>query len=472
MKTAFDKGDSNLRGWFSSLLGASWILASMLAGCIMSNDNDSIPSGFTDSSTEICDGADSDGNGQVDEGQTGWPGFCDRNALVPLQGYAFQFPLTYWQTAFDTRRDDPGFIDSRDATVTRADSSNPCKQEPYDLHRAFKALLTMYWATGQESYLEEAVDLADRMIAASDVYDPEWAAPVDTIKFDAWVAQQGTLRYWESPCYFEKYGQEYRYQLNELQGLRGISRLARVLAEIGDDRWHTYFDYADQVVSFYAMIGGIEPQIDISADKREHYVMNALDLFRASGEQRLLDWAMALNATLTDVTIADAEDADYVQITVAVSHGYEDMIRDVSHANRCAELLRYWEENAIADTQRFLLPAVNTMLFRFWENDPKVALPADEYPHLYRNFTDGANGCVETGNPPYRMGNVTMGWHELSRYDRRILYLMETLTHGLVEQTVIIRLPAADGCVENGNTNYSNILPAIAEMAYAHTYGS
>ncbi len=112
--------------------------------------------------------------------------------------------------------------------------------------------------------------------------------------------------------------------------------------------------------------------------------------------------------------------------------------------------------------------AVNTLLFRIWENQPIVE-PANQYPYLFRNMTDGDNSC-QGANSPYRLGSVDVGWNELARYDRRVLYIMERLTDALVDGEAAISFPAPADCTLSGNTNYSYIITAIAELAYAHTY--
>ncbi len=66
------------------------------------------------------------------------------------------------------------------------------------MHSVFKALLNMHLATGAATYLEEAVELADLMIAASVVYDPAWAIPLVPAKFNDWIAEQGEIRFWSA----------------------------------------------------------------------------------------------------------------------------------------------------------------------------------------------------------------------------------------------------------------------------------
>ena len=254
--------------------------------------------------------------------------------------------------------------------------------------------------------------------------------------------------------------------INELQGLRGIARLARMLQEQGDSRWQTYFDYADQVISFYAMMGDAVPRIDSASDKRVHYIISALELYRASGEQRFLDWATALQGEVLGLTVKEV-DGDFLAFAVGIG-SYLDDVNDTSHANREAEMVRYWTEEDTPGTSDFMRRAVNTLLFRIWENQP-IVQPADQYPYLFRNMTDGDNSCQGV-NSPYRLGSVDVGWNELARYDRRVLYIMERFTDALVEGTAAISFPAPADCTLNGNTNYSYIITAIAELAYAHTY--
>ena len=424
---------------------------------------------FDLANTEVCDGVDNDNDGSIDEEQTGYTDFCDPSALVTPEGYPFVYPLEYWTSAFDALRyDTPNARDSYNKTLERAAAADPCTGSPhYYMHSVFKALLNMHLATGYATYLEESVELADLMIAASVVYDPSWAYPRvrDKEKFDAWVDAQGEIRFWSADqcSWAVGRGPGYRYMINELQGIRGIARLARTLQEQGDSRWRIYFDYADQVISFYAMMGDAVPRIDNANDKRVHYIMSALELYRASGKQRFLDWATALEGDVLGLTITEV-DGDFLAFNVGIG----GPINDVSHANRGAEMVRYWTEEDTPGTSDFMRRAVNTLLFRIWENQPNVQ-PANQYPHLFRNMTDGDNGCQGV-NSPYRLGSIDVGWNELARYDRRVLYIMESFVHALVEGTAATSFPAPADCTLSGNTNYSYIITAVAELAYAHTY--
>lgn len=425
--------------------------------------SDTSPSRFTLGSTHYCGGSGADGRAYQD--QTGWPGFCNRDVLSPVPGYAFQATARYWKTAFDAHWADARAFDGFAQATIRARSSEPCNQGPYYLQPVFKGLLKMYRATGEIAYVEEAVHLADLMIRAAVPYNPAWARPSDRALFDAWVTRQGQLLYWNADSCAPTGVKGYRYQLDELQGLRGISELARVLKAAGDARWSKYFHYADQVVSFYAMLGNGNPNLDSSGDKRGHFIMNALDLFAASGETRFRDWATVVANTQVSVVYKDL--GNYIEIHNGTGR-YSAAILDVSHANRDAELVSYWDEIAWQRTADYTRKMVNTLLFRIWENDPQKKIGASpDYPTLFRNFTDGSNQCANGTNPPYRLGNVVLGWNELSRYDRRVLHIIETLTMRLVERTVIVRFPAAGPrCTPNGNTNYSFVGLAIAEMAY------
>jgi len=425
--------------------------------------SDTSPSRFIVGSTHFCGGADADGRAYQD--QTGWPGFCDRSVLSPVRGYVFQVAAGYWKAAFDARWADVNAFDGYARASTRATSSNPCNQDPYYMHSVFKGLLNMYRATGDTTYVERAVRLADLMIAAAHHYDPAWAHPTDAAAFVAWVATQGQLLYWNADACAPAGVSGYRYQLNELQGLRGISELARVLKVAGDRRWSKYFHYADQVISFYAMLGDGNPHLDSGGDKRDHFIMNALDLFAASGETRFRDWATAVADTQLSVVYKDL--GDYVEIHEGTRE-YSTVILDVDHANRDAELMRYWREVAWPGTADYMRKAVNTLLFRIWENDPRVRIGSTpDYPTLFRNFTDGSNLCVSGTTPPYRFGSVVNGWIELSRYDRRVLHIMETLTMRLVDKSVIDRFPATgSSCASNRNINYVLLGAAIGEMAY------
>lgn len=424
-----------------------------------------LPSGFSSGASEICNGSDDDGDGEIDDAQTGWSGFCQRSALVPPSTYPFIRSLAEYQSAFDSI-----WAGDKATELAHAASCNPCDQEPYYLQGPFKALLTMHRATGEARYLDDAMALADAMIAASDPYDASGAAPSDAGCFDAWATSvPGGLRYW-STLGCTPTDASWRYQLNELQGLRGISELARVLAAKGDTKSKKYLDYADQVVTFYAMLGASKdaqgkcqphPRIDSAADKRSHFVVNAVDLYHASGDARFLDWAKELIEKQLSTVIAD--DGDFLKLYVTES---AQEINDVSHANREVELIRTLFELGEPGSGERVRRAVNTLLFRVWENDPSVTIDGSPaYPFLFRSFVDGSNACAGS-NPPYRTGSVTMGWHELGRYDARVLHLMERLTIGLLEKSVPTSLPAAGGCPANGNTNYSFVLPALAEMAY------
>ena len=454
---------------------------------------------------EWCDGKDNDGDYLVDEDQLGDKTFCDRKSLQSLAGYAFKHDQPYYVEAFQTQ-----WNQEKAAWIATATTSAHCKivggkpvhsQEPYNLQRPMKALLTMYHATQDQKWLDEATTIADLMIEAAVPFDPnkiqvaesnqkawnDWLVSLPSWNVDG---QEVKLLYWDtSPCP-DPYNPQsansgyYRYMEAELQGLRGISELARILQPIDPQQSEKYYNYGAQVIGFYAMSfgGNPLPALDSAADKRAHFVMNAYDLYNVSKDQRYLDWAAAVSETLLSQetgTLTDLGDFVGIYWTVRSGPGEVDPygVMDTSHANRIAELARYWHEEDSSVMAKSMLPkAVNTFLFKVWQSDPQAKIGNNLlYPTLFKNYPDGSNPCSDPYFPaysPYSLGNVLFGWHELSRYDQRVLFTMESLTDALITGTYLNDFSETEACngevyAVSGNANPGMTINAIAEMALA-----
>ncbi|MBI2125264.1 hypothetical protein HYU08_01780 [Candidatus Woesearchaeota archaeon] len=509
---------------------------------------------------EWCDGIDNDGDSYIDEDQLGDKTFCDRNSLQSLAGYAFKHDQSYYIQEFETRWDEV-----KDNWKAQAETSLYCKivngvsvhaSQPYNLQRPMKALLTMYRATQDEKWLNEATEIADSMIdaavpfccvphkkkwqtmssdgkTAEKVWD-EWLDSLPTLRvvdkswldsyseqigvgnweewdksvaedmegvtaYDAWLAASARatdnedkvdikLLYWDtSQCNTNPKNHKsgyYRLMEEELQGLRGISELARVLSSVDPEKAQKYYNYAEQVVAFYPMsgfLGDPRPALDRAADKRSLYIMNAYDLYQVKKDQRFLDWASVVSETLLNQetgTLTDLDDFVGIYWTVKSSPGEVDPfgIMDTSHANRLAEMARYWHEEDSSVMAKSMLPKmVNTFLFKTWQSDPQTKIGNNyPYPNLFKNYPTGSNPCSDPDFPsysPYALGNVLFGWNELSRYDRRVLFTMESITDSLIEGTYVNDFSDVEGCNEQysvkGNANPGMTINAIAEMAFA-----
>ena len=329
----------------------------------------------------------------------------------------------------------------------------------------------------------------------------EWVASLPTLKVVD--GKEIKLLQWDNlECKTNAYNHPtefYRSQEGEVQGLRGISELARVMSSIDglteeeSQKAQKYYDYASQVIAFYPMFGGFpknaEATLDRAADKRSLYIMNAYDLYQAHGDERFRYWASTTSETLLNQATGPLIDLnDFVGIywSVKSSPGEVDPygIMDTSHANRLAELTRYWHEEESSAAAKSMLPkAVNTFLFKIWQSDPQTKIGTKlPYPTLFNNYPDGSNPCSDPAFPappplaavysPYALGNVVLGWHELSRYDRRVLFIMEDLTISLIEGTYVNDFSQAQECAVyqysiKGTANQGLSLLAVAEMAFA-----
>ena len=294
----------------------------------------------------------------------------------------------------------------------------------------------------------------------------------------------------------------YRGQEGELQGLRGISELAKIMSSIGDlteeesERAQKYYDYASQVISFHGMAGGIPKtvtgQLDSAGDKRALFIINAYDLYEAKGDKKFLYWASQVSESIlnqeTGVLLVDSGEKDFLRFYWSTGKTPEEDIfglMDTSHANRFAELVRYYAKDEVTPTlpllaKDMLRRSVNTFLFKIWESDPQVEISSKKpYPTLFRNFPDGNNECysgkIGSADNPYTLGNVILGWNELSRYDKRVLFITENLAISLVEGTYFNDFSAVEGAcdqslyssIRKGTANQGLAINAIAEMAFA-----
>src|SRR3989344_5779797 len=329
----------------------------------------------------------------------------------------------------------------------------------------------------------------------------EWVASLPTLKVVD--GKEIKLLQWDNlKCELNAYNHHtgfYRAQEGEVQGLRGISELARIMSSIDglneeeSQKAQKYYDYASQVIAFYPMFGGIvknaDATLDRAADKRALFIMNAYDLYKAKGDERFRYWASIVSEGMLNQDTGSLKDLnDFVGITwtVNLAPGEVDSygVMDTSHANRLAELTRYWHEEESSAAAKSMLPkAVNTFLFKIWQSDPQTKIGTKlPYPTLFNNYPDGSNPCYDPAFPappplaavysPYALGNVVLGWHELSRYDRRVLFIMEDLTISLIEGTYVNDFSQAQECAVyqysvKGTVNQGLSLLAVAEMAFA-----
>jgi len=441
---------------------------------------------------ETCDGIDNNKNQLVDEEQTGWPNFCDRSNLVDPSRYPLNKTQEIYIRAFET------FWRKRGAQQVESwlKIAKSCTRGIYNLHQTFRSLHTMYRATHNPLYIERSVAIANEMEKLTERWSYKWANPAAPKSYRKWVDQTPDISYWNnSRCTDEPNGRS--IQLFDLQGVRGISELAYLLKTNNDPRWEDFYRLAYHTVARYAHEGGEHPARKLhlaGTDKRIHFLLNALILNDTKSTAELVEWIEAVNKTLTSETFGYecgdsmllkcypphkvlADKTLLIFNRLNIPHWLQPRPLDVSHANRDSELLQAWglRSELLSPFEAPILLAVNTFLFSIWENNPNVEVFNKKrgelrvgYPNLFRDHVDGSLSCFR-GQANYRWGDISNGWHELARYDARVLHLVINLGDKVIDNAIPRTLYSEQCNSTSSNFNVNGSGALFAEIALAYS---
>ncbi len=378
--------------------------------------------------------------------------FCDPSALQPIQNYQPRYFPTVksLQVLFDSK----WTKEQKNQKVKEANTATSCNNIPYNLERTIKALLTMYEATQDRKYLEDAVAIANALVGNMKPYDVRYVlnglnpdASTRFLEFSREVegSQSNGFKIWNTEgcrTFNNKEDMTYRYMEVDLQGMREIARLAQILSKENDIRWRKFYDYAFQSLGFYAMrYSNINPQnpnyaLDPAIDKRQLYISGTVALYEARGrsDERLRQWGrQVLDQMMGEKTlvfgVCTYEDGSRLENNntkvTASNAGMQKLgkdfvfllwnaqcpnrpgtgignsqIIDTSHANRHADMIRALKDAQLyEDIDDWVRRSVNTLIFKIAElrdsknvNNPKVTTQAlPKVTPVFNNFTDGNN---------------------------------------------------------------------------------
>jgi hypothetical protein len=321
--------------------------------------------------------------------------------------------------------------------------------EVYHLRRGVQALVDMWRATGNRTYLRRAHDLTLRAMQAAQ------ATPRPM--------HRGSTSHGEWPCFFHPDVEKVtggHSQGSDFQGASGFLIVAASLREAGEPGWREIVDFVEaQIIEKWlryrskqqGYFSGPESRkrllsaLNQNRDNREHFANICLDLSALGCDTHpYREWAEFLvrtylsrrsspGATAPDAdTLGPATPLDWGLLPVAATGGLEwywlirgaPVIQDTSHANRTVWLASKAHRSGLIERD-LMLSLVQTLKKQVWARE--------RGPFTFNNYVDGSNGPVGLMGPS-TVGNVWFGWHRLAAYDDELRYLYlglaEALAHG------------------------------------------
>lgn len=452
--------------------------------CNANETESSCPSdcGYEVSGKEFCDGIDNDepgtaGYGLVDEAQGFDKGFCDTTTLRPLpkdsstslfteEELLAAFDDYYFGDPSGSLYSKPDLIElSTHVPADDADGSGQCTDYQYVLQFGMTPLVRIFELTGDEKYLTELEALANNLLSPSMVTDFGEGPP-------GWDA---------TGCRVDLVTDPYRWQIQELQGLRPLTELASILHKKGlkPELVNKIVNHVEPILDYYStpnQNGYI--QLDNSFDKNTHFMLNALRIQEIVGNDSV-DYIQRIK------TIHNFPNSgiyyEYDDSNFLYPEWYESKKSDrvdVGHGNRWPEFVSMMSDSPDIDLydEDDIRRTLNVLLFKIWVSDPNVtlvdptgvALDDTPYPNLYWYWLDGNESDCMPGNRSAYNGIVSRGWNYLGRYDGRAWWLMQQMTDAVIHRTLIKRFPAVGGCLDmpnqNNNVVTGHIVEALAQL--------
>lgn len=317
----------------------------------------------------------------------------------------------------------------------------------YYLRRELQALIDMWRATGNLSYLDRAEKLTIKAI--TDAQKNQRMLLWHNHKRGIW------------PCFFAKSIEKItggHGQLNDFQGSAGFMMVANALNQARRPGWEKIADFVetkiitkwlfrDPNMTFEKLTGPksemyLLAALDGARDKREHFATICMNLDKLGYKKYpYKQWAKFL----TDVYLGDRtslaqpypraselgnvipKNWDWGVIPNKKTGGFlwywtkNNVVPDTSHANRTVWLAtKAYQENLI-DREK-LDGFINTFKHQVWAPDKK--------PFHFNNFIDGSDKIIGRMGPG-KKGNVWFGWNRLAAYDETLKGLFISIAYDL-----------------------------------------
>ena len=321
----------------------------------------------------------------------------------------------------------------------------------YYLRQELQALVDMWYATGEDRYLDQASRRAFKAIRDAQTND----RPLRIGGRD-----RGTY-----PCFYDQALREETNghgQLHDFQGSAGLILVAMALrdaerttevAQIAGfvesqiiEKWlYRFPDVRAQDYQGPASNRSLLVALETGRDKREHmanicFALADLDFTKYPYEQ----WGAmltnlyigrrdSLSQSAPDIyglgtlsprdwgVITNPRTAGYVWYWMVQWRTQELEVQDTSHANRTVWLAATALDRGLI-TREHLQGFINTLTEHIWQ--PQIS------PFYFRNCIDGSDPQVQ-GMGPGLKGNVWFGWHRLAKHDVDVRNLFLMLAYDL-----------------------------------------
>jgi hypothetical protein len=326
----------------------------------------------------------------------------------------------------------------------------------YYLRQELQALIDMWRATGQSSYLEQANNRVIKAMA------------------DAKSNQRPLLRRkrprgtW--PCFFLKKTESRtggHNQLCDFQGAAGFLMVADALKQAGQDGWKDIADFVEEKVIekwlFYNP--SIKPEhlqgprsesylltiLNTTRDIREHFAVVCMDLYKLGYRKYPYQkWAEFLTnlylgfrselrqSAPKSWELGRRAPSDWGVLPHKSTDGFvwyyipdwrrkgKTAVLDTAHANRTAWLAARAYHEGLID---------KTGLDMFLKTFKKQIWKPQKNPFYFTNFVDGSDVAYKDPKhgilPPGYKGHVWFGWHRLAAYDNAVEGLFLSLAYDL-----------------------------------------
>jgi hypothetical protein len=326
----------------------------------------------------------------------------------------------------------------------------------YYLRQELQALIDMWRATGNLTYLQQAKELVFKAMADAK------SSPRRLLWHNR---PRGT---W--PCFLNKQVEKQtggHNQICDFQGAAGFLMVANALKQAEQDGWKEIADFVERgiVEKWLFYIPSLRPNsfqgprssiyiltaLNTARDKREHFATMCMDLhrlgfrkypyqlwaeyltnlyigLRANPSQRPPGaWALGRRAPGDWGVIPRKSTGGYVWYFIPDSKRKDKIaVLDTGHANRTAWLAAKAYHEGLIDRAR-IDGFINTLKKHIWK--------PQKNPFYFANFVDGSDAPYQDPKhgslPPGYKGHVWFGWHRLAAYDDNLKDLFLSLAYDL-----------------------------------------